>query len=70
MITLLEFDNISERYAADSYKYVVGTLKLESLIKNRELLLDPAVFVAYTGRQIYKQELLSENVFAEELAAL
>jgi len=70
LITLLEFDNISERYAASSYKYVVGTVKLESLIKNRDLLLDESVFVAYTGRQIYKQEQLSENVFAEELASL
>jgi homoserine dehydrogenase len=70
LITLLEFDNISERYAASSYKYVVGTVKLESLIKNRDLLLDQSVFVAYTGRQIYKQEQLSENVFAAELAGL
>ncbi|WP_443938938.1 homoserine dehydrogenase [Pedobacter sp. MW01-1-1] len=68
LITLLEFDNISERYAASQYKYVIGTVKLEKLIENRELLLSKDVFVAYTGRQIYKEEKISTN--AVEVAAL
>ncbi len=70
LIKLLEFDAISERYAASNFKYVVGTVKLENLIKNRDLLLDKNVFLAYTGRQIYKQEEVLGNVYAAELTAL
>ncbi len=68
LIGLLDFDNISERYAASNFKYVIGTLKLENLISNREFLLDKEVFIAYTGRQIYKAEqLISDGVVQEAL---
>ncbi|WP_443947489.1 homoserine dehydrogenase [Pedobacter sp. AW1-32] len=70
LVKLLDFDHISERYAASEFKYVIGTLKLENLIQNRDLLLNKDVFVAYTGRQIYKKESTAEGVFAEAAAAL
>ena len=65
LINLLEFDNISERYAASNFKYVIGTVKLQHLIKNRDLLLDSDVFIAYTGRQIYKEEKIVTQVYEE-----
>jgi homoserine dehydrogenase len=58
LVKLLEFDKITERYEASDYKYVVGTVKLENLIKNRDLLLEKNVFLAYSGRQIYKEDKL------------
>jgi len=70
LISLLEFDNISERYAASEFKYVIGTVKLENLIKNRDLLLNQDVFVAYTGRQIYKEEKALSGSLAAEAALL
>jgi len=70
LVKLLDFDHISERYAASEFKYIIGTLKLENLIKNRDLLLNKDVFVAYSGRQIYKKESTAEGVFAEAEAAL
>ena len=70
LVQLLAFDDISERYAANEYKYIIGTVSLGSLIKNRDLLLDKTTFIAYTGRQIYKQEEVAENVFSAELASI
>jgi len=67
LIQLLEFDYISERYAASNFKYVIGTVKLESLINNRDLLLHQSVFIAYTGRQIYKEEKIISTAYAEAL---
>lgn len=52
LVKLLDFDTISERYAANTFKYVIGTVKLENLIKHRASLLDQSVFVAYTGKEV------------------
>ncbi|PST83428.1 homoserine dehydrogenase [Pedobacter yulinensis] len=68
LIKILNFDDISERHSSHSFKYVIGTVKLESLIANRELLLDEGVFIAYTGRQIYKEEKVVSATFAEAVS--
>lgn len=67
LITLLDFDHISERYSANDFKYVIGTVKLENLIKNRDLLVAYDVFIAYTGRQIYKEDKFSSQVYEKAL---
>lgn len=67
LITLLDFDHISERYSANDFKYVIGTVKLENLIKNRDLLVADDVFIAYTGRQIYKEDKFSSQVYEKVL---
>ncbi|WP_129715055.1 homoserine dehydrogenase [Pedobacter sp. SYP-B3415] len=68
LLEILAFDDISERHSSHSFKYVIGTVKLESLIANRELLLEQDVFVAYTGRQIYKEEKVASASFAEAVS--
>lgn len=42
---LLPFERIRERYTSDSYKYIVGDIKLSELMSRREYLAAPDVFV-------------------------
>ncbi|MGY3055577.1 homoserine dehydrogenase [Pedobacter sp. UYEF25] len=53
LVERLEFEEISERYAAKNFKYVIGTIKLTNLIKHRDLLLDKDTFIAYTGNEAH-----------------
>lgn len=52
----LQVENISERFARNDYKYVIGSISLKSLIENRELLLNKDVFIAQTGKLTYSQQ--------------
>ncbi|TDG35789.1 homoserine dehydrogenase [Pedobacter changchengzhani] len=70
LINTLAFDTISERFAANAFKYVIGTVKLENLIKNRDLLIDENVFIAYTGKEVANKEEIAKTIHAEELVAL
>lgn len=68
LVDILDFDQISERYAAADFKYLTGTVELKNLIKNRDLLVDKDVFIAYTGRQVYKE--ITVNQVLQQEAAL
>ncbi|MDQ8051811.1 MAG: homoserine dehydrogenase [Pedobacter sp.] len=52
----LQIENISERFARNDYKYVIGSVTLKNLIDNRDLLLNKDVFIAQTGKLIYTQQ--------------
>lgn len=64
----LEVENISERFARNDYKYVIGSISLKNLIANRDLLLNKDVFIAQTGKLTYSQQdiaaIAEEGVFA------
>lgn len=64
----LEVENISERFARNNYKYVIGSITLKNLIANRDLLLNKDVFIAQTGKLTYSQQdiaaIAEEGVFA------
>jgi homoserine dehydrogenase len=46
LIEKLDFKSISERYEADNFKYVIGTINLSNLIKHKDLLNQEGVFIA------------------------
>lgn len=52
----LQVENISERFARNDYKYVIGSVSLKNLIANRDLLLNKDVFIAQTGKLTYSQQ--------------
>jgi homoserine dehydrogenase len=52
----LQVENISERFARNEYKYVIGSISLKNLIANRDLLLNKDVFIAQTGKLTYSQQ--------------
>ena len=52
----LQVENISERFARNDYKYVIGSISLKNLIANRDLLLNKDVFIAQTGKLTYSQQ--------------
>ena len=45
-LALLNFDNISENYVSDNYKYVVGNISLTELHKVQEQLRERNIFIA------------------------
>jgi homoserine dehydrogenase len=64
----LQVENISERFARNNYKYVIGSITLKKLIANRDLLLNKDVFIAQTGKLTYSQQdiaaIAEEGIFA------
>lgn len=47
-----DFDEIQERYTSEQNNYVIGTIKLENLIKIKQLLPKLDVFIAYLGNSV------------------
>ena len=45
----LQVENIVERFSRNDYKYVIGSISLENLIANKDLLIQKDVFIAQTG---------------------
>jgi len=45
LIEQLGFKSIKERYEAESFKYIIGTINLSKLIEHRELLRQEGVFI-------------------------
>ena len=68
LIEKLAFEDISERYAAKNYKYIIGTIELKNLIKHRELLLSKDVFLAYTSNEVHLDK-SSKKISTEENVA-
>lgn len=61
----LQIENISERFSRNNYKYVIGSISLDNLITNRDLLLNKEVFIAQTGKLTYGEQDL-EAIAQEE----
>lgn len=47
-----EFQSVSERYAGSEYNYVIGTIDLNNLIKNKAYLIQNKLFVGIVGEEI------------------
>lgn len=47
-----EFQTISEQYTGGDYHYVVGTIDLKNIIKNRSYLIQHKLFVGIIGEEI------------------
>jgi homoserine dehydrogenase len=49
-VQLFEFDKITERYYGPNSNYVVGTVKLENLLKHKDRLNSADVLMVWTGK--------------------
>jgi homoserine dehydrogenase len=47
-----EFKSISEQYAGGDYHYVIGTVDLRNIIKNKSLILANKLFIGIIGEEI------------------
>jgi homoserine dehydrogenase len=47
-----EFRNISEQYTGGEYHYVVGTIELNNIIKNKSYLIQNKLFIGIIGEEI------------------
>lgn len=68
LLESLNFEQINERYAAKDFKYIIGIIKLSSLIKHRDLLLTKETFVAYTGKEVHLEKAAEDRLAEEALA--
>jgi len=63
LLEKLEFEHISERFYADDFQFVIGQVRLQSLLNNKQLLTQEGVFVAEVadqGNKIAELEVFSE----------
>ncbi len=49
-VQLFQFDKITERYYGQDFNYVVGTVKLENLLKNKTRLNSADILMVWTGK--------------------
>lgn len=49
-VALFQFDKITERYYGQEFNYVVGTVKLENLLKHKARLNSADVLMVWTGK--------------------
>jgi homoserine dehydrogenase len=68
IIEKLQIEQIVERFSRNDYKYVIGTVSLENLLKNREILEHQDVFIAHTGDYSFSEAEL--EISADEEAFL
>ena len=54
----LGITDIVERFSRNDYKYVIGHINLKNLIANNELLIHKDIFIAYTGKLRYTDEIV------------
>ena len=57
----MNFEEITERYSGNEYKYVVGYINLENIIINKNKLLGNKLFLAIIGEEINHELILSNN---------
>jgi homoserine dehydrogenase len=50
LVEALEFEHIHERFYSGSYKFVIGKINLQKLIKNQKLIADTKAFVAFADQ--------------------
>ena len=46
LLEKLEFEHITERFYADDNQYVIGQVRLQNLLENKDLLAKQGVFIA------------------------
>lgn len=51
-IDVIKFDEIRERYIGRNYNYVIGKIKLENLIVNREFILSNSIFISLVNENV------------------
>lgn len=54
----LQVTEIVERFSRNDYKYVIGMVSLENLLKNKDLLEHKDVFIAHTGDYSFSEAAL------------
>ncbi|MEE1885662.1 homoserine dehydrogenase [Pedobacter flavus] len=60
-IEKLKVDLISEKYFSNDYKYIIGTIKLSELIKNKSILENKDIFLVSTGKISYQATASKSN---------
>lgn len=63
----LKFEEITERYSGNTYRYVVGKINLSQLIANRQHILDKQVFVALVNETVSLYKEASQKIQEKEL---
>lgn len=63
----LKFEEITERYSGNTYRYVVGKINLLQLIANRQHILDKQVFVALVNETVSLHKEASQKIQEKEL---
>lgn len=56
--SLLPFEKILTRHQSEDYNYIIGDIKLEDLIKNRNILAAPDIFIANIPRFFLELDML------------
>lgn len=62
----IEFTEINEKYTGTDYHYVVGKVKLQSLIKQREYILKHNLFLSLVNDSVSLTEQVKEAVLTKE----
>ncbi|MGV8879888.1 MAG: homoserine dehydrogenase [Sphingobacteriaceae bacterium] len=62
LVEALEFKHVNERFYSDRFRFVTGTISLENLIKNKDLILTSNAFVAFSSRPDFVQAKLVKEV--------
>ena len=63
----LNFTAISVKHSAADFKYIVGTLPLEKLIKHKDYILKNKLFIALTEDAIITSLTNKATILAEEI---
>ena len=66
LLKKLGFTDISVKHSASNYKYVIGTLPLKAIIKNKEHIIKNKLFIALTEDAIITPRLNKETTLAEQ----
>ncbi len=64
LLDKLQFENISERFYAKNFQFVIGKISLQNLVNNAEILRENGVFIA----EIPEDK--SHDIFEEEIVEL
>lgn len=67
IIEKLQLEQIVERFSRNDYKYVIGMVSLENLLKNKALLEDKDVFIAHTGDYSFSEAELEISADEESM---
>lgn len=63
----LPFEEITERYSGENYRYVVGKIGLRHLITNRDYILENRLFIALANESVSLYEAAKEKINKKEL---
>lgn len=60
-IDVIKFDEINEKYIGRNYNYIIGKIKLENLIINREFILSNNIFISLVNENVYSIDAKKEE---------